>query len=85
MFPLFIKSNSEDNSLFNEKIANFDHKTIKNISETMKMKFNDHESSIDSKNNFTPTSLFRYIYSILHSPEYRERYYDFFYSCISWH
>ena len=77
MFPLFIKSKSEDNSLFNEKIANFDHKTIKNISETMKMKFNDLESSIDSKNNFTPTSLFRYIYSILHSPEYRERYYDF--------
>jgi len=69
-FPLYLYN--EDGS---EKKANFDSEIIKQIEEKVGMTLNVEDQG--DENYFTPEDLFDYIYAVLHSPNYREKYKEF--------
>jgi predicted helicase len=79
--PLFIKSNSSFNTeLDNQNIEpNFKDREIKQISQKLGLNFNWGTSEIkESKlNEFNSLELLDYIYAIIHSPTYRNRYKEF--------
>lgn len=59
--------------------VNFDQKIINDISNLINLKFiPDHEhADSGKKGTFNPLNVLDYIYAILHSPTYRERYKEF--------
>lgn len=78
VFPLYLYS--QENILDNKaRNPNLNPEIIKEISKKLDLKFiEDHElSEAESKDNFSPLDLLDYIYSILHSPTYREKYKEF--------
>jgi predicted helicase len=66
-FPLYLY---QENKLENktEKVANFDMEIIEEIEKKLKMKLDE---------DFSPEDLFDYIYAVLHSKSYREKYKEF--------
>lgn len=76
-FPLYIYSEAQlDNSI---RQPNFNPKTIDELAEKLKLQFiPDHEHADSGKaGTFNPLDVLDYIYAILHSPSYRERYKEF--------
>lgn len=61
------------------RVANFDQKIIDEIAKKLDLKFiPDHEhEDAGKKDTFNPLDILDYIYAILHSPTYRERYKEF--------
>lgn len=76
-FPLYLYPDNPQNKIdFKEnKIPNLSESIIKEISITTKLRFVNEKRV--SENEFNPIDLFDYIYSILNSPSYREKYKDF--------
>jgi predicted helicase len=75
-FPLYLYS--DDNALVpNEQTRkpNLNADIIKQISKKLKLKFVEEKK--DNKTTFAPIDVLDYIYAILHSPSYRERYNEF--------
>lgn len=77
-FPLYRYNqyNTLDDKI---KTPNLSPEIIKEISDKLDFKFiEDHElPEAENKNNFSPLDLLDYIYAILHSPTYREKYKEF--------
>jgi len=69
-------SNSEDN-LFNqaERTPNLNPDIVKQIAEKLGLKFTNEKEN--KKNTFAPIDILDYIYAVLHSPSYREKYKEF--------
>jgi predicted helicase len=78
LFPLYIYSeeNGQHNILkSSERIPNLNSDIIKELSEKIGMIFTK-EKEI-TKDTFSPINILDYIYGVLHSPTYREKYKDF--------
>jgi len=78
LFPLYLYN--QENTLDNKtRTPNLNPEIIKEISDKLGLKFiEDHElPNAKNKDNFSPLDLLDYIYAILHSPTYREKYKEF--------
>lgn len=86
LFPLYIfpseSSCAQEDLLSNNpnnnvcRRSNISPKFIKHLEETLDLKFIA-EGTGDLKLTFGPEDIFHYIYSVFHSPTYRERYVEF--------
>ena len=77
-FPLYLYNGN--NSIDKEKRkANLNQEIVREIEKKLGLKFvADHELSEAQKSgNFSPLDLLDYIYAVLHSPNYREKYQEF--------
>ena len=77
-FPLYLYNGN--NSIDKEKRkANLNQEIVREIEKKLGLKFvADHELSEAQKSgNFSPLDLLDYIYAVLHSPSYREKYQEF--------
>jgi len=70
-FPLYTY-----NDLNNEKTINFNSKIVSKIEKSLALNFKPFAFS-SNKSSFNELNLFDYIYAILHSPTYREKYKEF--------
>lgn len=77
VFPLYLYN--EDSLLEKGRSPNLNPEIVKEISAKLNLPFvEDHElSEADKKNTFSPLDLLDYIYAVLHSPSYREKYKEF--------
>jgi predicted helicase len=82
--PLYLyPTESEQSSMLEDKTGgrkpNLDMKIVNQIAKGLKLKFiPDHEdNNAGADGTFTPLDLLDYIYAILHSPSYREKYKEF--------
>ena len=77
LFPLYrYTENTSTVAIGEERLPNIDADFINSLSATFGLKF-ILEGVGDLKNTFGPEDVFSYIYSILHSPKYRQRFADF--------
>jgi len=76
VFPLYLYSKTED-GIFKEKqrTPNLNQEIVNKIAEKLGLNFtNEKEQTIDT---FAPIDILDYIYAVLHSPTYREKYKEF--------
>jgi len=73
VFPLYLYP--EESSLTQERVPNLDMEIVNKISEGLGFVFTPEKS--DEPNTFAPIDLLDYIYAVLHSPSYREKYKEF--------
>ena len=75
IFPLFTYSNNfiENNKV---RIPNLNSKIVSSISALLKLPLVEHNTD-KSNDGFTPIDLLDYIYAVLYSPKYREKYKEF--------
>jgi predicted helicase len=74
IFPLYLYS---DNNLFENKkrwTPNFNMQIVNTVAQNIQLQFVDER---DGDGTFAPLDLMDYIYAVLHSPAYRERYKEF--------
>jgi len=78
-FPLYLYNQPEFADLLNHskpaRVPNLNPKIIKEISTKLGLKFAPEKES--GEKNFSPIDLLDYIYAVLHSPNYREKYQEF--------
>lgn len=77
-YPLYLyqKTNGQENfKLSSDRTPNLNYKIVNQIETILNQTFTNEEEEI--KNTFVPLDLLDYIYAILHSPYYRERYKEF--------
>ncbi|OCL82580.1 N-6 DNA Methylase [Arcobacter porcinus] len=72
-FPLYLYS--DENSLTNERTPNLNLEIVKEIEEKLALKFVNEK--IEDSTTFAPIDILDYIYAVLHSPSYREKYKEF--------
>ena len=73
VFPLYIYS--DENTLDQTRSPNLDTKIVKKIAKSLGMQFTDEVE--EGKDIFAPIDLLDYIYAVLHSPNYRDKYKEF--------
>jgi predicted helicase len=74
VFPLYLytdKTSLQDVS----RVPNLDMNVVEKIAQVIKLKFEPEKSGARQK--FAPVDILDYIYAVLHSPTYRERYKEF--------
>jgi predicted helicase len=80
-FPVYIYRQNQSEELISvrERSTNFHEKFVKHISSKLELNFiTDHNHpDAGKKRTFNPLDVLDYIYAILHSPTYRERYKEF--------
>jgi predicted helicase len=85
LLPLYLYTDVHSNTLFDEdnsthanvgRKPNLAPKFIEDFAARLKMKFIP-DGKGDRKNTFGPQDIFNYMYAILHSPTYRNRYAEF--------
>ena len=69
LFPLFLYSDD----LLDERHVNLNDKYIEELEHCLEMNFIS-DNTDNSRNLFCPVDVFNYIYAVLHSESYRERY-----------
>ncbi len=77
-FPLYLypEANAQINiGLTNDRTPNLNSEIVKKIAESIGLTFTSEKET--TKNTFAPIDLLDYIYGVLHSPNYRERYKEF--------
>ncbi|KAA3602044.1 MAG: DNA methyltransferase [Calditrichaeota bacterium] len=74
-FPLYLYSDKED--LFSEEVRkpNLDLKLVTKIAKKVGLKFTNEKE--ETEDTFAPIDILDYIYAVLHSPTYREKYKEF--------
>lgn len=72
-FPLYLYP--DENSLTNERKPNLNLEIVKEIEEKLALKFVNEK--IEDSTIFAPIDILDYIYAVLHSPSYREKYKEF--------
>ncbi len=87
LFPLYLYPESEgifadDNAETPKRIPNLDMEIVNKIAEKIDLKFVAEKADCfvprnDDTENFAPIDLLDYIYAVLHSPNYREKYKEF--------
>jgi len=75
VFPLYLYPNSETVE-GNERTPNLNMELLQPALDTLKLKWKE-DGTGNSKDTCGPEDIFDYIYAILHSPTYRERYKEF--------
>lgn len=71
--PLYIYP--DENSLETERTPNLNLEIVADIEKALNLKFTPEKE--DDKNTFAPIDILDYIYAVLHSPNYREKYKEF--------
>nr|WP_294946271.1 type ISP restriction/modification enzyme [uncultured Mucilaginibacter sp.] len=77
-FPIYLYNQNhgqlttEENSI---RVPNFNKELIQQIAATLALTFTDEKGQ--NENSFAPIDLLDYIYAVLHSPTYREKYKEF--------
>ncbi|MEN5386855.1 type ISP restriction/modification enzyme [Aliarcobacter skirrowii] len=71
--PLYLYP--DENSLTNERTPNLNLEIVKEIEEKLALKFVNEK--IEDSTTFAPIDILDYIYAVLHSPSYREKYKEF--------
>lgn len=71
--PLYLYP--DENSLTNERTPNLNLEIVKEIEEKLALKFVNEK--IEDSTTFAPIDILDYIYAVLHSPNYREKYKEF--------
>jgi predicted helicase len=72
VFPLY---RNETDLLNTSRTPNLNRVIIENIAQTIKLEFESEKSNNTKK--FAPVDILDYIYAVLHSPAYREKYKEF--------
>ena len=78
VFPLYTYLDSEKQTAIdnnNSRFPNLNFEIVNKIAESLKLKFTFEK--IENRNTFAPIDIFDYIYAILHSPSFREKYKEF--------
>lgn len=78
VFPLYLYYDLDNQTSTESNISrlpNFNDDVIKHIEGSLKLKFTNEKEFADT--SFAPIDLLDYIYAILHSPSYREKYKEF--------
>jgi len=78
VFPLYLYPETNGQQTFgqnNERRSNLNCSIVKQIAEFLGLTFTDEKES--TVNTFAPIDLLDYIYAVLHSPTYREKYKEF--------
>lgn len=78
VFPLYTYLDSSEQTTIdnkNSRFPNLNFEIVNKIAENLKLKFTFEK--IENKNTFSPIDIFDYIYAILHSPSFREKYKEF--------
>jgi predicted helicase len=78
LFPLYLyHDNAEQQTIvqYEERIPNLNTKIVKEISEKLGLSFRPEKDETPS--TFAPIDLLDYIYAVLHSPSYRQKYQEF--------
>jgi len=75
-FPLYIEPNVQQTlDQQNHRTPNLKAEIVRQISEGLSLSFTPEKESSDG--TFAPIDILDYIYAVLHSPEYREKYKEF--------
>ncbi|TYC15595.1 N-6 DNA methylase [Bizionia gelidisalsuginis] len=76
LFPLYLYPN-QANGIFTEdkRKPNLNQEIVKQIAEKLGLTFTNEKE--ETKNTFAPVDVLDYIYAVLHSPTYREKYKEF--------
>lgn len=74
IFPLYVYSQKD--ALNTGRSPNFDAVLLERVVAATSLKF-EAEATSKSHDTFTPSDLLDYIYAVLHSPSYREKYREF--------
>jgi predicted helicase len=78
MFPLYFYPDSKGQESIGgamERVPNLNAEIVQQIADKLGMKFTNEKES--TKNTFAPIDILDYIYAVLHSPTYREKYKEF--------
>ncbi|MFB6181946.1 MAG: type ISP restriction/modification enzyme [Candidatus Magasanikbacteria bacterium] len=77
MIPLYLYENSDQKTLLEEqnRKPNLDEEIVEKIADKIELEFTPEKT--DKENTFAPVDLLDYIYAVLHSPSYREKYKEF--------
>lgn len=73
VLPMYLYQ--DENSLTNERTPNLNLEIVKEIEEKLGLKFVNEK--IEDSTTFAPIDILDYIYAVLHSPSYREKYKEF--------
>ena len=76
VFPLYLYANEKD-GIFEEiaRKPNLKKEIVDNISKNIGLSFTNEKE--DKKNTYAPIDILDYIYAVLHSPTYRDKYKEF--------
>ena len=74
VFPLYLYPDIEGLELSTERLPNFEPAFLTALSETLEL---PQTAPFDLPEGVSPEEILAYIYAVLYSPTYRERYYDF--------
>ena len=74
VFPLYLYPNPEELGISTERSLNFKPAFLTALSETLEL---PQTAPFNLPEDISPEEILGYIYAILHSPTYRERYYEF--------
>lgn len=79
IFPLYLYPKSKTQQTINSKSAerqpNLNKEIVNQIATTLNLTFTNEKET--TENTFAPIDLLDYIYAVLHSPSYREKYKEF--------
>ncbi len=77
LFPLYLYHDKKSDNLLSEqsRVPNLNNEIINTISTKLNLQFVDEKEK--SKSNIAPIDILDYIYAVLHSPTYREKYKEF--------
>ena len=77
VFPLYLYPDNNQNDAFqsSERRPNLNEEIVQEIAKKIGLKYT-HEKET-TKNTFAPIDILDYIYAVLHSPSYREKYKEF--------
>ncbi len=77
IFPLYLYPDSKTDGVFTKKArtSNLNPDIVKQFSEKLDLEFTNEKE--EKENTFAPIDILDYIYAVLHSPAYREKYKEF--------
>ena len=75
IFPLYLYPDTRQQDIDQERIPNLDKDIVEAIAKGLALRFTPEKQEDDTR--FAPVDILDYIYAILHSPSYRERYQEF--------
>ncbi len=75
LFPLYLYPDSDDILSTTSREPNLEMKIVEDIASKLGLIFTDEKEDIDG--TFAPIDILDYIYAVLHSPTYREKYKEF--------
>ena len=77
IFPLFIRSAGDELALSSGTTPNLDLTLLTEFAKALGLRLHANTHELGSEEELSPLRLFFFCYSVLHSPSYRDRYFEF--------